>query len=181
MSHTHTPDRYAAFLAEVGACDTGHTGRSLFDHLQGTCELLQAWRADEDVAVAGLFHSIYGTTAFKKQLLLASQDRPRLRELIGVRAEALVHLFSAELRPAAFARRGGFPAGYVDALQSAGVEPADAAQMMQALVEIECANLVEQSAYHGSGFQHCLDSARRQRQLVLREPVAAALPPAPAA
>lgn len=180
MTRATPPELHLAFLVEVGARDAAHSQRSLFDHLSGTYQLLHAWQADEDVAVAGLFHSIYGTNAFKKQLLKAD-DRPRLRELIGPRAEALVHLFSAELRPAAFARRGGFPDGYADALQAAGIAVADAGQVMAALIEIECANLLEQSAYRGSGFQRCLDTARRQRRLALREPVAAALPASPAA
>jgi hypothetical protein len=111
------------FLFELGTLYVWHSGRSLYLHLKGTHDLLRDWDNSEDVCLAGLFHSIYGTNSFKRQSL---DDRRKLRELIGDYAEQLVYNFSvAKDRPL---------------FESIANE-----RMRGELQEIEAANIVEQS------------------------------------
>jgi hypothetical protein len=90
-------ERHREFLISLGADKTPHSGRVLLDHLKGVHDLLRDWDNSDDVCAAGLFHSIYGTEAFKHQSL---EDRNKLIEVIGEYAEGLVWLFSvAKDRP----------------------------------------------------------------------------------
>jgi len=81
------------YLFAHGANETAHTGRTLYDHLIGTYLILRSWGDDyveDHVAVAGMFHSIYGTTYFKHQ---TTDNRNEIRDLIGSKAEKLVWAF----------------------------------------------------------------------------------------
>lgn len=81
-------------LEHYGTAAAPHTGRSLRDHLIGTFTLLKAWGNDQDLCLAGLFHSIYGTVVYTR----ASADlaeRGTIRCAIGSRAEELAYLFCA--------------------------------------------------------------------------------------
>lgn len=50
------------FLGEMIPEALDHTGSAAFDvHLRGVQAVLRHWQADEELAKAGLFHSIYGT------------------------------------------------------------------------------------------------------------------------
>ena len=80
------------FLCEAGAASRDHSGLVLLAHLIGTYTLLQAWRARRDVALAGLFHSVYGTEFLTTPLVDRSR-RAEVRKLIGADAERLVDLF----------------------------------------------------------------------------------------
>jgi ribosomal protein L16 Arg81 hydroxylase len=100
-------DTYAppllAFLKELGADRIPHSGRTLFDHLVGTAHILESWGADDPVCAAGLFHSAYGTEFFR-EALLPFDDRARVRERAGERAERLAYVFCR------FDRRSVYPA-----------------------------------------------------------------------
>jgi len=89
-------DSYAppliGLLRELGADRVGHGNRTLLDHLVATARLLESWGAADDVCRAGLFHSIYGTDAFEHSVL-SFDERPRVVELIGERAERLAYVF----------------------------------------------------------------------------------------
>ena len=93
------------YLHHLGAGEVLHKNGSLLQHLQGTWSLLQDWGNPEDVCLAGLYHSVYGTGGFEGQLLPLSQ-RPALRESIGQEAEELVYLFAACDRPITHPRIG---------------------------------------------------------------------------
>lgn len=130
------------FLERCGAMDRRHSGRSLFEHLMRTEKILASWGCDTDTRLAGLFHSIYGTNAFRNSSLDIN-DRAVLAELIGQRAENLVYLFHACHRPWAL----------LEALQSQGVVSRHDGQYLAVpladvigLIEIECANLLEQGS-----------------------------------
>ena len=70
-----------------------HTGATAFDeHLKGVQSVLRNWRADENLATAGLFHSIYGTEGFQG-FKLPFTKRQQIRQLIGKKAERLVWIF----------------------------------------------------------------------------------------
>jgi len=118
--------RHRQFLIALDAQQTRHTGRTLFEHLKGVHDLLRDWDNPEDVCLAGLYHSIYGTNTFKHQSL---HDRAKLVEMIGDHAEFLVHCFSTKDRPL--------------------FESIDDPVVRMQLLEIEAANLLEQDASPG--------------------------------
>jgi hypothetical protein len=132
--------RHVDFLVRLGADRKSHSGRTLLEHLKGTAALLEGWGCAPEVCVAGLFHSIYGTNAFRFRTLPLDARAP-LVQLIGPAAERLAHLFCTCDRPAAIvaaASSGCLP----DRLDGAA-RPVDAGTVRQ-LLEIECANLIEQ-------------------------------------
>lgn len=81
---------FVSFLASQGARERRHSGRSLFDHLQGTWRILSSWEQPTATCSAGLFHSFYSESAFSEDV----GDRGPLRTLIGEEAEALSFMFS---------------------------------------------------------------------------------------
>lgn len=115
--------KHRSFLIDLGTIVTEHSGRTLFDHLKGTHDLLRDWGNDEDVCNAGLFHSIYGTKTFHH---VSITDRRAVREQIGDYAELLVTTFRTKDRP--------FFASIMNE------------RMRSQLMEIEAANLLEQGA-----------------------------------
>jgi hypothetical protein len=73
-----------------------HSGRAFLEHLTGVRDLLQG----DDVRNAGLFHSIYGTNAFRPQAVPLS-ERDEIAALIGPEAERLAYIFCCCKRPRA--------------------------------------------------------------------------------
>lgn len=124
--------RYHGFLLARGTGVAPHGKGTLLDHLVGTHDLLERWRASEPVRIAGLFHSIYGTTFFKHRSVPLT-ERHVLMKLIGSRAEALAFQFCTLERPRCLF--GGAPwLPWTD---------------IRDLAEIEAANLIQQGgAYY---------------------------------
>ncbi|MEY9969067.1 catechol 2,3-dioxygenase-like lactoylglutathione lyase family enzyme [Streptacidiphilus sp. MAP12-16] len=81
-------------LRTRGASEMPHPGGTLLDHLIRVARLLDEWGTDPDVRAAGLCHAAYGTDGFD-QALMDTTERALLAELIGERAEALVHLYAS--------------------------------------------------------------------------------------
>ena len=150
------PRQVLALLQRSGAMVTPHTGRTLHAHLHGTYQQLRAWGNSQSVCLAGLFHSIYGTNAFTHQSLARTQ-RAELRHAIGIEAEELAWLFCSIDRPQAIllGLQTCKPDGssYMTARHTAGsiMQPNSAFNVpyehLQALAEIECANLIEQGRW----------------------------------
>jgi hypothetical protein len=135
--------RYRTFLLDhLHAGDVRHSGRTFFEHLKGTHDLLRDWGNPEPICVAGLFHSIYGTWHFHHQAFPIEQ-RSALRAIIGEEAEFLAYVFCVTERPKAFLANAGRPQisiqdHYTNNLIQ--LSPSDLCN----LLEIEAANLVEQ-------------------------------------
>ena len=88
------------FLKSIGCMEKGHSGRDLYRHLEGTRTELEKLGAPEYLQDAGLFHSVYGTTAFMSETGLVSfNDRDKIVELIGKQAEEIVWWFCMLDRP----------------------------------------------------------------------------------
>jgi hypothetical protein len=69
-----------------------HSQRYLSEHLYGVYGLLSRWKLQRSVRLAGLFHSIYGTSSYRPtDLEFLGKDQ--LIELAGPQAEALVDLY----------------------------------------------------------------------------------------
>jgi hypothetical protein len=131
-----------SLLDSYGTAAAPHTGRALRDHLVGTFRLLEAWGNDEDVCMAGLFHSIYGTEIYTR-ISAELGERDTIRRVIGYRAEELAYMFCAcdrrrmlsnVERPDGFVLHDRFTNGEV---------PLDRGTLA-ALVEIAFANELEQ-------------------------------------
>ena len=93
-----------AVLKRTGAFRQQHNrreGLTLGEHLTNTYDDLKRMGADEDVALAGGLHSIYGTNSFRKAAL-GPDKRPVLRGLFGERTERLAWIFSQINRPRCF-------------------------------------------------------------------------------
>jgi hypothetical protein len=126
-------DSHRKFLLGPARADkVRHSGRSLYEHLCGTHDLLQAWGNREPVCTAGLFHSIYGTRRFRHRAWPFS-DRRTIVDLIGPEAERLACVFCwIDHRHFFEATRWGMD------------------EVLRSLLEIEAANLLEQRSKSGS-------------------------------
>lgn len=81
-------------LCSRGACEVAHSGRTLLVHLAGTHNILKSWGLSDDVALAGLYHSVYGRT-YLPFLLFQAEERSEVRRLIGMNAEQMVWSYSS--------------------------------------------------------------------------------------
>ena len=118
-----------------------HFGRPLKDHLVGTHDLLERWGCTEDVCLAGLFHSVYGTRTFRL-VTMATLHRQHLRTLIGGYAESLVYIFCMSDRKKLLMANQSAPFIWTNHLTNERTRLA--CEVLCDLVEIEAANYVEQ-------------------------------------
>lgn len=129
------------FLRRHGAEANGHSGRSLMEHLMGTWQLLKKWDCAEHVCLAGLFHSIYGTSIYRRRTI-SRHERAAVRTVIGAQAEELAFVFGVLDRPKAW-----LPAITTGKAPLAGMDDViltlDDTKVNE-LLEIEIANLLEQ-------------------------------------
>lgn len=157
------------FLRAHLADQIRHSGRTFLEHLQGTHDLLKAWGCDEAVCTGGLFHSIYGTNAFTTQCI-PLERRDEIRELIGEPAERLAYLFCTCDRPRAFIEAlEGKPVGNRHDGSRSVFDP----ELLRQLIEIECANLIEQGS--GKEFFPRLRVHLDRGRLALRPEILAAI------
>ena len=109
-----------------------HIGRTLGEHLVNTYDDLLRMGADEDVALGGGLHSIYGTSIFKT-VTVTPEQRPIIAGLFGERAEQLAWDFSRVNRP--------------DGLESGNVHDYETGEPLEVDLEalrlIEVANLID--------------------------------------
>ena len=81
------------YLKEIGCDNQQHSGnRSLLHHLVGVSLMLSEGEASDALCIAGLFHSIYGTSVFRPKMI-SMDDRDKIKALIGIEAENLVYQF----------------------------------------------------------------------------------------
>src|SRR5690348_13954185 len=83
--------RLTDFLVELGIDKTNHTKKSYLAHLIGVYRFIEDVGCSEELCRAGMFHSIYGTQRFRG-FTLPLEQRGKVRELIGERAERLAYL-----------------------------------------------------------------------------------------
>ena len=70
-----------------------HNTKSFSEHLYNTYCLLKTWGCDEDVCLAGLYHSVFGTVDFQANISITEEE---VRELIGDYSTELVKVFCSE-------------------------------------------------------------------------------------
>ena len=86
-------DHCLNYLKSIGADKEEHTHCNLYDHLHETYNLLVAEGAEDHVCLAGLFHSVYGNDIWEVTMVTL-EERNKVKQLIGDRAERLVWLFN---------------------------------------------------------------------------------------
>lgn len=136
--------KYLDLLEEFQTFDHKHGERKLFNHLVGTYDLLRSWNIKEDVCLAGLFHSIYGTE-FHKQAAAGSDQRETIKSAIGARAEFLAYIFCACRRFEIFSNFGSETFLVTERFQNNHVTLAS--NDLRDLLVLEAANLTEQTEY----------------------------------
>lgn len=143
----NTQAQHLAYLLDQGANNSAHSGYTLLHHLIGVQRILQATNAADYLCTAGLFHSIYGTQAFKK-ITVQKFCRPEVQKLIGEKAESLVMAFCELPRPklleASLRQTGLTLPPWMMQLDTAY----DKSQFFSDLLALECANLAEQRILH---------------------------------
>jgi len=82
------------YLTKKGAGAAPHVhNKSLLDHLERVCGLVEDWGLDLEAQKVALCHSIYSTSHYEKKLIEES-ERENIQMLIGESAEKLVSYFS---------------------------------------------------------------------------------------
>ena len=84
------------YLISLGTDKIEQSGRSFYKHLCNTEDILCIARLPKEVQLAGLFHSIYGTSYFKSNIDI---DRNTVKTIIGDYAEYLAWIFCNANRP----------------------------------------------------------------------------------
>ena len=109
--------RFTDFFLELGADAVAHTEKNYLAHVVGVGRYMEQRGCTEELCHAGLFHSIYGTEAFRR-FQLPLDCRAEVRELIGERAERLAYHNCAMDRASfdAALRRGRPPFQILDRL-----------------------------------------------------------------
>ncbi|MFF3411834.1 DUF6817 domain-containing protein [Streptomyces sp. NPDC002742] len=134
------------FLRTRGAGEMPHPGGTLLEHLIRVASLLGEWGAHPDLQAAGMCHAAYGTDGFD-QVLVDATERHVLAELIGERAEALVHLYASCDRGVVYPRLGvGQPLVFRD--RFTGREHTPPEPDVRALLEITAANELDVLAHN---------------------------------
>lgn len=122
-----------------------HNKSSLLAHLVGVWRVLCAGGVSNEIAVAGLIHSVYSTQYFKVALF-SEGDRSKLAQVYGERAEHIAWLFCQIDRSSLWASRP--QNGFVDnvaALKYASMGSVQIdAEMANTLFLLECANFIDQ-------------------------------------
>lgn len=92
--YQHRFEKAVQFLQANGCREIPHAnGKNLLEHLLATAELLHSWDLSDSVVLAGMLHSVYGTSAFKRPQVLKI-ERDVVLQNFGQECESLVHLFS---------------------------------------------------------------------------------------
>ena len=119
-------------------------GRSLGQHLLSTASLLRLGGGDDALCDAGALHSVYGTRAFPRAIADVAL-RARIAEAAGAPAELLAFLFCTLDRPRCLLSLERTDASALLPLRAQGGTAVRVpASLVEALVTLEAANLLEQ-------------------------------------
>ena len=80
-------------LKERGAHRCWHKHSTFLQHLLGVHNILRLWGQGQTIGRVGLFHSAYSNSYVNLALYDPLTERQTMKDLIGDRAEGLVHLF----------------------------------------------------------------------------------------
>lgn len=173
-------ERIEEFLTDRGADGIDHPGGTLLAHLIRVAEVLARWGGDADVQSAGLCHAMYGTDGFG-QSLMDLADRPKLVDLIGDRAEALVYFYASCDRAFVYPRLDALPVVFRDRFTGREFEPSESD--LRAFLEITAANELDVmthnaalAAQHGAALHGLFARTRRYLSAAASEACRTQLP-----
>jgi aspartyl/asparaginyl beta-hydroxylase/uncharacterized protein DUF6817 len=181
VSETHRDpiaERVIGLLEAEGAAAHGHGGgRGLLDHLIGTYEIAARWEQPSWLQHAALIHSVYGTEAYRQQLISTTR-RHEVRALVGEQAERLAHLFATTPRRLLFAGTQRWARFAVPEAPTgvAFADPPATLDELDALVLLHLANVAEQ-ARAPDGSPGSWLAGLRDRAEILFDSGAVTLPP----
>jgi aspartate beta-hydroxylase len=133
-----------AFLRHEGAAAASHAGgQTLLDHLIGTYEIVGRWGQAVGLQHAALAHSIYGTDAYRQQLVPLSR-RHEVAAIVGAEAERLSFLFSVTPRGPLLAGTYRWAPG-IPLHDGAEGEAPPTREELDSLVLLHMANLADQA------------------------------------
>lgn len=130
------------FLIEAGADDVHHSNESLLSHLVSTFRILHKWGLPENVCLAGLFHSVYGTAAFRSATVSAT-SRKAIAGMIGAEAEELAYLYCRVERSSLYAALDCQPPYLLQDYKTQHAVSIDDT-MLSKLMVLDLANSIEQ-------------------------------------
>lgn len=81
-------------LENINQKELLHVNGELIFHLQNTYSYLSSWGNREALCIAGLYHAVYSTDGYEKQLIDISH-RSKIIDLIGIEAENIVYYYAA--------------------------------------------------------------------------------------
>ncbi len=142
MARSMISEEYLELLKEFGADTNPHSGDVLVRHLIQTHDILASWGNPTETCVAGLFHSIYGTRSFRVASAELEQ-RSKVRRVIGSTSEDLAYLFCVCDRRTFQTNINKRPIRVRD--ERHGRLITIQVEVLQALIEIEMANFLEQT------------------------------------
>ena len=90
------------YIIRLGADKIPHTKKTYLAHAIGVYNDMKAWKEDDEMCRAAMFHSIYGTEGFQ-DFTLPLDRRDEMRTFIGERAECLAYANCAMDRASFFA------------------------------------------------------------------------------
>lgn len=90
--HPNLPDCLED-LKRRGSYRCWHKHSTFHDHLLNVYKILRLWGQDSLTSFVGLFHSAYSNSYVNLALYDPATERERMVELIGKRAEEVVHIF----------------------------------------------------------------------------------------
>lgn len=79
-------------LKEQNILNFAHSEKTLLDHLEHTERILFEWDQREELCLAGLLHSIFGTEVFTNVLIPESR-RSEINEIVGKETGDLIFYF----------------------------------------------------------------------------------------
>ncbi len=79
------------FLRNQGSDNMTHSGDTFLNHLLGVEKILSRWEVSEDLRLAGLLHSIYGTEGYPSD---KPPERTTIRNLVGETAERWAYQYA---------------------------------------------------------------------------------------
>ncbi len=131
------------FFKVTGAAGVEHTDGSYLGHCAAVYRDMKKWGYDEELARAGLLHSIYGTGIFQR-FALPLERRDEVRALAGEWVERLAYLNCA-IEYDSFDRevlRGAPPYRMIDRFSGEEIDLTD--EEFDALVKIQVVDRLEQ-------------------------------------
>jgi uncharacterized protein DUF6817 len=174
-------DAVVELLTERGAGGLPHPGGTLLEHLQRVHATLRSWEVPGPVALAGLAHAAYGTDGFP-QPLLALDERPALRAILGEDAERLVYTYCACDRDVVYPRLSQPDPLFHD--RFTGLDHQVDADTLRAFADITAANEIDVATHnpdimlkHGDALRKLFDRMRDHLGEPARRACAAAFAP----